>query len=84
MNLTVPARTGHVHVSLDDSDKLHVLHPKPIVAYQGAPQSREDRFMDLAGILQQELLRTPNKGGSHANRPCLIFYSSSLPIRPAA
>ncbi|MCA0756086.1 AIM24 family protein [Paenibacillus sp. N4] len=54
MNVTVPARTGHVHVRLEDGDKLHVLHPKSIVAYQGAPQSREDRFMDLAGIYRKK------------------------------
>lgn len=54
MNITVPAQTGHVHVSLEAADKLHVLHPKSIIAYQGAPQNREDRFMDFAGMYRKK------------------------------
>ncbi|WP_419874670.1 AIM24 family protein [Candidatus Pristimantibacillus sp. PTI5] len=54
MNITLPAQTGHVHVRLEASDKLHVLHPKSIIAYQGDPQNREDRFMDLAGMYRKK------------------------------
>ncbi|CAM4415049.1 uncharacterized protein (AIM24 family) [Paenibacillus endophyticus] len=54
MNITVPAQTGHVHIQLSEPDKLHVLHPKSIIAYQGDPQSREDRFMDLAGMYRKK------------------------------
>ncbi|MBD2867896.1 AIM24 family protein [Paenibacillus arenilitoris] len=53
MNITVPVQTGHVHVALEEADKLHVLHPKSIIAYQGEPLSREDRFMDLAGMYRK-------------------------------
>ncbi|WP_138755297.1 AIM24 family protein [Paenibacillus sinopodophylli] len=54
MNITVPAQIGHVHIRLAELDKLHVLHPKSIIAYQGDPQSREDRFMDLAGMYRKK------------------------------
>lgn len=54
MNVTVPAQYGHVHVTLDEADKLHVLHPKAIIAYQGLPHLREDRFMDLAGLYRKK------------------------------
>ncbi len=54
MNITVPVQTGHVHIALEESDKLHVLHPKSIIAYQGDPESREDRFMDLAGMYRKK------------------------------
>ncbi|CAH1202750.1 hypothetical protein PAECIP111893_01915 [Paenibacillus plantiphilus] len=53
MDVKVPTPLGHVRVSLDNEDTLHVLHPKSILAYQGAPQSREDRFMDLAGAYRK-------------------------------
>lgn len=54
MNITVPSQIGHVHITLADQDKLHVLHPKSIIAYQGAPQHREDRLMDLAGVYRKK------------------------------
>lgn len=54
MNITVPVQTGHVHVTLDHADKLHFLHPKSIIAYQGSPQLREDRFMDFAGLYRKK------------------------------
>jgi hypothetical protein len=53
MKTTVPAPYGHVHVTLESADKLHVLHPKAIIAYQGLPHLREDRFMDLAGLYRK-------------------------------
>lgn len=53
MKAAVPAPHGHVRVTLDAADKLHVLHPKAIIAYQGLPHQREDRFMDLAGIYRK-------------------------------
>ncbi|MFF2480312.1 AIM24 family protein [Paenibacillus sp. NPDC058071] len=53
MNVTVPARIGHVQVSLEEPDKLHVLHPNAVVAFQGLPQHREDRVMDLAGMYRK-------------------------------
>lgn len=49
----LPAPIGHVKVTLQDADKLHVLHPGAIIAYQGAPQQREDRFMNLAGVYRK-------------------------------
>lgn len=54
MKTTAPAPIGHVHISLAEGDKLHVLHPSAIMAYQGAPHSREDRFMDLAGLYRKK------------------------------
>ncbi|MUT64655.1 AIM24 family protein [Paenibacillus sp. NEAU-GSW1] len=53
MNITAPARLGHVQVTLEETDKLHVLHPKSVIAFQGMPQNREDRVMDLAGMYRK-------------------------------
>ncbi|MFD0589613.1 AIM24 family protein [Paenibacillus sp. GCM10027627] len=54
MNITTPAQVGFVRVRLEDSEALHVLNPQSIVAYQGAPRSREDRFMDLGGVYRKK------------------------------
>ncbi|KQN97098.1 AIM24 family protein [Paenibacillus sp. Leaf72] len=54
MKATSPAPIGHVKVTLQEADKLHVLHPGAIIAYQGAPQQREDRFMNLAGVYRKK------------------------------
>lgn len=54
MNIDVPVLIGHVHIKLEKEDRLHVLHPKSIIAYQGEPQNREDRFMDFAGMYRKK------------------------------
>ncbi|MWC29785.1 AIM24 family protein [Paenibacillus sp. MMS18-CY102] len=65
MNVTVPARLGHVHVSLEEADKLHVLHPKSVIAFQGMPHHREDRLMDLAGMYRKrKMIRSLFQGSS--------------------
>ncbi|EFM10787.1 protein of unknown function DUF124 [Paenibacillus curdlanolyticus YK9] len=65
MKVTVPARLGHVHVSLEETDKLHVLHPKSVIAFQGLPHHREDRLMDLAGMYRKrKMIRSLFQGSS--------------------
>ncbi|MFD1956357.1 AIM24 family protein [Paenibacillus thailandensis] len=54
MKISVPSKSGHVHVQLAETDKLHMLHPKSIVAFRGEPQLREDRLMDLAGMYRKK------------------------------
>lgn len=54
MDATSPSAIGHVKVTLHEADKLHVLHPGAIIAYQGAPQKRQDHFMDLAGVYRKK------------------------------
>lgn len=54
MKIVTPSPTGYVRVQLDETDALQLLHPKSIVAYQGAPRSREDRFMDLGGAFRKK------------------------------
>ena len=54
MKLMTPPPSGCVKVELEAADILHVLHPKAITAYQGAPRSREDRFLDLGGALRKK------------------------------
>lgn len=54
MNITSPISTGHVRVTLSSNELLHVLHSKSIIAYQGRPQSREDRMMDFGGIYRKK------------------------------
>ena len=65
MNVTIPAQLGHVHVSLGETDKLHLLHPKSVLAFQGMPHHREDRLMDLAGIYRKrKMIRSLIRGPS--------------------
>jgi len=65
MNIVTPARLGHVHVSLEETDKLHLLHPKSVIAFQGLPHHREDRLMDLAGIYRKRrMIRSLFQGPS--------------------
>ncbi|OBR63772.1 hypothetical protein A7K91_17805 [Paenibacillus oryzae] len=54
MEATFPAAIGHVKVTLDEADKLHVLHPGAIIAYQGSPEQRQDHFMNLAGVYRKK------------------------------
>lgn len=54
MNITVPAPIGHARIALDADDTLHVLHSRSIIAYQGDPRGREDRFMDIGGMYRKK------------------------------
>ncbi|MFC4776210.1 AIM24 family protein [Paenibacillus sp. GCM10023252] len=54
MKVTSPAPIGHASLQLEAGEKLHVLHPKAILAFQGAPYLREDRFLDLAGMYRKK------------------------------
>lgn len=54
MKIIAPPPIGHVRISLTEEEALHVLHSKSIIAYQGGPQSREDRFMDLGGVYRKK------------------------------
>jgi uncharacterized protein (AIM24 family) len=53
MKVTTPGHIGHIRIQLDALDILNVLHPKSMIAYQGLPQNREDRFMDLAAAYRK-------------------------------
>ncbi|ANE45608.1 hypothetical protein SY83_04045 [Paenibacillus swuensis] len=50
MRIEAPAPVGHIRIALESAEALQVLHPKAIVAFQGSPQLREDKFMDLAKV----------------------------------
>lgn len=54
MDIRAPAPLGQVRVVLEPGEALHVLHPKTIVAFQGAPLQREDRVMDLANAYRKK------------------------------
>jgi len=54
MIVTTPNQVGHAHISLEAEDALHVFHPKSIIAFQGSPLLREDRFMDFAGVFRKK------------------------------
>ncbi|WP_409345485.1 AIM24 family protein [Paenibacillus sp. MBLB4367] len=56
MNITTPPNVGHIHITLGDEDALQLLHPKALLAYQGFPQNREDKIMDLAGMYRKKKL----------------------------
>jgi len=53
MDITTPNQVGHAHIALEEADALHVFHPKSIIAFQGSPLLREDRFMNLAGVFRK-------------------------------
>ena len=54
MIVTTPAPIGHARFTLEERETVHVLHAKSIVAYQGPPHSREDRFMDIGGAFRKK------------------------------
>ncbi|ALS25499.1 mitochondrial biogenesis protein AIM24 [Paenibacillus sp. 32O-W] len=54
MIVTAPSPIGHARVSLEADEAVHVLHSKSIIAYQGSPRNREDRFMDLGGAYRKK------------------------------
>ncbi|GFN31169.1 AIM24 family protein [Paenibacillus xylaniclasticus] len=65
MKVVTPERLGHVHVSLEETDKLHLLHPKSVIAFQGLPHHREDRIMNLAGMYRKrKMIRSLFQGPS--------------------
>jgi uncharacterized protein (AIM24 family) len=65
MNIVTPARLGHVHISLEEADKLHLLHPKSVIAFQGSPQHREDRLMNLSRIYhKRKMIQSQFQGPS--------------------
>ncbi|WP_058303532.1 AIM24 family protein [Gorillibacterium timonense] len=52
-------------VMLHDGELLHLLNPKALVAFRGAPSLREDRFMDLKGMYRKrKLIRSDLSGPS--------------------
>lgn len=42
--------------ALSEGDRVHVLHPKQIIAYRGHPQGRNDRLMNLKGMYRKRKL----------------------------
>ncbi|MFC4102284.1 AIM24 family protein [Paenibacillus xanthanilyticus] len=54
MKVNAPAPVGHAMVELTEAEAVHVLHPRTIIAFQGAPTLREDKFMDLAGMYRKK------------------------------
>ncbi|MCM3748668.1 AIM24 family protein [Paenibacillus pasadenensis] len=53
MKVEAPPPQGHVRIGLQADEALQVLHPKAILAYRGAPGSREDKLMDAAGVYRK-------------------------------
>lgn len=66
MKISTPPNAGHVNISLEPNDGLHVLHPKALLAYQGDPRSREDKLMDMPSMYRKrKLIRSHLKGPSN-------------------
>ncbi|MGG6313128.1 AIM24 family protein [Paenibacillus macerans] len=42
-----------VTFELDETDKLHVLHPGQVIAYRGPAQNRSDKLMNMKGIYRK-------------------------------
>lgn len=52
-------------VKLAEGERLHLLNPRALVAFRGAPSLREDRFMDLKGMYRKrKLIRSDLSGPS--------------------
>ncbi|MFD0869959.1 Protein of uncharacterised function DUF124 [Chlamydia abortus] len=43
-----------MEVRLEDHEKLYMLHSEMIIAFQGASHQREDRIMDLKGMVRKK------------------------------
>ncbi|WNQ09708.1 AIM24 family protein [Paenibacillus aurantius] len=60
------SRPNGAHFSLAEGERLHVLHPKSIVAFQGVPANREDRLLDLRGMYRKrKWIRADLTGPAH-------------------
>lgn len=65
MNIVSPPPLGHVRVTLEEEEALHVLHSKAILSYQGSPLGREDKLMGLGGAFRKKKwIRTRLQGPS--------------------
>jgi len=65
MKVALPPPIGHVHIALEDDEALHVLHSKSIISYQGSPNHREDKLMDISGVYRKKKwIRTRLQGPS--------------------
>lgn len=54
------------HFILQENDIVHMLHPKQIIAFQGAPSLREDRLYNLKGMYRKrKLIRSKLTGPSN-------------------
>ncbi|MBE7681122.1 MULTISPECIES: AIM24 family protein [Paenibacillus] len=45
-----------VTFSLVQNDRLHILHPQQIVAFRGSCSSRNDKFMNISGMVRKKKL----------------------------
>lgn len=43
-----------VKLKLEPDDAVHLLHPRQLIAFQGSSSQREDRFLDLKGIVRKK------------------------------
>jgi uncharacterized protein (AIM24 family) len=65
MNIVSPPPLGHVNITLEEAEILHVLHSKGIIAYQGPPLAREDKLMGFGGAYRKKKwIRTRLQGPS--------------------
>lgn len=65
MKVISPPPIGHVRITLEEDETLHVLHSKAIISYQGSPLGREDRLMDISGVYRKKRwVRTRLQGPS--------------------
>ncbi|MCM3632605.1 MULTISPECIES: AIM24 family protein [Paenibacillus] len=54
MNIVSPSPLGHVRITLEEDEVLHVLHSKSILAYNGSPLGREDKLMGIGGAFRKK------------------------------
>ncbi|MCL6459284.1 MAG: AIM24 family protein [Gorillibacterium sp.] len=52
-------------LKLSEGEQIHLLHPKTLVAFRGAPRLREDRLMNFKGMYRKrKLIRSDISGPS--------------------
>lgn len=61
-----------VSFSLEENERIHLLHPQQIIAYQGPSSGRADRLMDLKGMYRKKKLIRADMTG-----PCR--FTAALP-----
>lgn len=76
------AARSTIKMILEPEEAVHLLHPRQLVAFQGASSQREDRFLDLKGIVRKKkFLKAKLTGPATAYIALPYGYSiESVPI----
>ncbi len=74
------AARSTIKLILEPDEAVHLLHPRQLVAFQGASSQREDRFLDLKGIVRKKKLVKAKLSGPASAFISLPFGCSIEPM----